>query len=76
MEADGYAVRLGYKDTLGKEKIYSSHFYPAKQLYVTKRLELIKIMKIAPNRRCGHLSDREDRDFCDGESKEHVNITF
>ena len=32
--------------------------------------------KIAPNERCGHLSDRGDRDICDGETREHVQMTF
>ena len=33
------------------------------------------LLKIASNGRCGHLSDREDREFCDGETREHVQTT-
>ena len=32
----------------------------------------VNLEKIAPNGRCGHLSDRE---ICDGETREHVQTT-
>ena len=32
-------------------------------------------LKIAPKGRCGHLSDRGDKDFCDGGTAEHVQMT-
>ena len=44
----------------------SLRWYPRKQ---------IKLQKIAPNGRCCHLSDRGDREFCDGERREHVQTT-
>ena len=34
-----------------------------------------KKSKKVPNGRCSYLSDREDRDFCDGETREHVQMT-
>ena len=32
--------------------------------------------KIVPIGHCGHLSDRGDRDFCGGERREHVQMTY
>ena len=31
--------------------------------------------KVAPNGPCGHLLDREDKDFCDAETRKHVQMT-
>ena len=33
------------------------------------------LAKIAPNGRCGHLSDKGDRDFCDGKTRVHTQMT-
>ena len=43
---------------------------------ITCKIEINLHMKIiARNGRCGHLSDRGDTEFCDGETIEHVQTT-
>ena len=60
------SIRISIALTILSDLYYQTH---------EKLVQQDHLEKIAPNGRCGHLSDGGDRIFCDGETREHVKTT-
>ena len=60
------SIRISIALTILSDLYYQTH---------EKLVQQDHLEKIAPNGRCGHLSDRRDRDFCDGETREHLQMS-